>query len=208
MKIGYLQFEVGHLQFAKRNPNVLLAKILIPLSVSLCAIGFVVFIACLRHLRRGPWKKLAGGAGERGRDTVRYTAPGYGPYGDGVELNGNGPIYRGNHVENRERCCRFLHALGLFRSANWNLKSLCLNFCVAFLSRVFAAYQRLPANQGARQRHPAAAAHNNSTLMDDESRRLIEDANLLISRDSLILSEVIGQGQSTATATLQKILTL
>ena len=48
-------------------------------------------------------------------------------------------------------------------------------------------------NQGVRQR--AVAARDESTLMDDESRRLIEDANLLISRDSLILCDIIGQGQ-------------
>ena len=49
-------------------------------------------------------------------------------------------------------------------------------------------------HQGARQR--VVTPRDESGLMDDESRRLIEDANLLISRDSLILCDIIGQGQS------------
>ena len=51
--------------------------------------------------------------------------------------------------------------------------------------------------QVVRQRN--VVTRNDSSLMDDESRRLIEDANLLISRDSLILCDIIGQGQSLQT---------
>ena len=50
----------------------------------------------------------------------------------------------------------------------------------------------LPTHQVVRQRN--VAARDESALMDDESRRLIEDANLLISRDCLILCDIIGQG--------------
>ena len=53
---------------------------------------------------------------------------------------------------------------------------------------------------------PAYSPHNgqirhrthlsvNHTVIDDESRRLIDDANLLIDRDNLLLLEVIGQGR-------------
>ncbi len=60
----------------------------------------------------------------------------------------------------------------------------------------FPAYWQhsMPPSQVVRQRN--IAANNDSSLIDDESRRLIEDANLLMSRDNLILCDVIGQGKS------------
>ena len=37
-----------------------------------------------------------------------------------------------------------------------------------------------------------------SLILDEESRHLIEDANLLIDRDRILLLEIIGQGMHTS----------
>lgn len=41
---------------------------------------------------------------------------------------------------------------------------------------------------------PPPVAQAPETVIDDEARRLIDDAKLLISRDNLLLMDVIGQG--------------
>ena len=96
VKIGYLEFEVGDLQFAKRDPNILLAQILGPI-MGLCLAMLLIVIACWMKINRwGPWRKRV-----LTEPHVRYHA------GEIVQISTDQEgtaIYRmnNNHNQNRE----------------------------------------------------------------------------------------------------------
>ena len=108
VKIGYLEFEVGDLQFAKRDPNILLAQIVVPMMGVGLAMVVIVIVCWMKRTRRGPWRKRV-----LSEPHVRYQA------GEivhiGTEQDGTA-IYRmnNNHNQNRE-----LIQSCLSRQASW-----------------------------------------------------------------------------------------
>ena len=112
VKIGYLEFEVGDLQFAKRDPNILLAQILGPIMGLSLAMFLIMIVCWMKRTRRGPWRKRV-----LNEPHVRYH-PGE-IVQIGTEPDGTA-IYRmnNNHNQNRESgllFCIFLSNIFLER---------------------------------------------------------------------------------------------
>ena len=85
------------MQFAKRDPNILLAQILGPL-MGCAALLFILFIVCwMKKTRRGPWKKRLSN-----EPYVRYTP---GVVQIGTERDGTAVYRMGTHAHNQNRKC-------------------------------------------------------------------------------------------------------
>ena len=88
--VGNLVFEVGHLQFAARRTDLLVAIIVGPILAALLITALILLI-WMKVTKRGPFAKKYK---EPVADGVRYSEIA-GTHGE--------PIYRlGNHAENRE----------------------------------------------------------------------------------------------------------
>lgn len=148
--VGNLRFEVGNMQFSKREPNVVVAGLLIG-GLSLLLIIVLAFVCILlKKSHKGPFKKKM----NRPDIPVMYSQ------GDRVTIGhlSDQQLYRLPTTEN------------------------------PYSSGMQAG--RL------RHRNPIQIPRRpgDSLILDEESRHLIEDANLLIDREKILLLEIIGQG--------------
>ena len=90
VKVGNLAFEVGHLQFAARRTDLLIASI-VGLVLGLVAICMLILIIWMKITKRGPFAKKYK---EPSAEGVRYS--------EIAGTQGESNYRLGNHAENRE----------------------------------------------------------------------------------------------------------